>query len=172
METSHTSIRGLETRAAAWLPAPLAQAYTPDDPGRTGVGEVVADARAALEALQHPDGHWVFELEADATIPAEYVLLEHFLGEIDQRLEDKIAVYLRAGQADHGGWPLYAGGDFDLSATVKAYYALKLIGTILTRRTWRARALPSWRTGERRAATSSRASRSRCSVRCPGARCR
>src|SRR5690606_22672355 len=48
--------------------------------------------------------------------------------EIDQALEDKIAVYLRAGQAAHGGWPLYAGGDFDISATVKAYYALKLIG--------------------------------------------
>ena len=89
---------------------------------------MVAEASAALEALQHPDGHWVFELEADATIPAEYILLEHFLGEIDQSLEDKIGVYLRAGQADHGGWPLYAGGDFDLSATVKAYYALKLIG--------------------------------------------
>ena len=41
----------------------------------------------------------------------DYVLLEHFLGEIDQALEDKIAVYLRAGQADHGGWPLYLGGE-------------------------------------------------------------
>ena len=55
------------------------------------------------------------------TMPAEFIFLEHFLGEIDRALEDGIAVYLRAGQADHGGWPLYAGGDFDLSATVKAY---------------------------------------------------
>ena len=40
--------------------------------------------RAATDALlaeQRPDGHWVFELEADATIPAEYVLLRHYLGE-------------------------------------------------------------------------------------------
>jgi squalene-hopene/tetraprenyl-beta-curcumene cyclase len=128
MEPSQTRMRALEERAAAWRPAEIDDDYTPAEAEAAGVGEVVADVRAALEALQQPDGHWVFELEADATIPAEYVLLEHFVGEIDQPLEDKIAVYLRAGQADHGGWPLYAGGDFDLSATVKAYYALKLIG--------------------------------------------
>ena len=38
-------------------------------------------ASRALLALQRPDGHWVFELEADATIPAEYVLLRHYLAE-------------------------------------------------------------------------------------------
>ena len=90
--------------------------------------EVVATVAAELEAAQHQDGHWCFELEADATIPAEYVLLGHFLGEIDQAVDDKIAVYLRRRQADHGGWPLYEGGDFNISASVKAYYALKLIG--------------------------------------------
>jgi squalene-hopene/tetraprenyl-beta-curcumene cyclase len=119
---------GLEESAWAWRPAPFGREYTPLEIGAAGVAQVVARAGAGLEAMQHADGHWVFELEADATIPAEYALYEHFLGEIDQALEDKIAVYLRLGQADHGGWPLYAGGDFDLSATVKAYYALKLIG--------------------------------------------
>ena len=129
MEMPQASTTGLEEGVArAWQPAPVdlesgASAGEPE-----GLGEVVAQARAGLEAMRQADGHWVFELEADATIPAEYVLLEHFLGEIDQALEDKIAVYLRAGQAEHGGWPLYAGGDFDLSATVKAYFALKLIG--------------------------------------------
>ena len=38
-------------------------------------------ASRALLSLQQPDGHWVFELEADATIPAEYVLLRHYLAE-------------------------------------------------------------------------------------------
>ena len=56
------------------------------------------------------------------------MLLGHFLGETDQALDDKIAVYLRAKQADHGGWPLFEGGAFNMSASVKAYYALKLIG--------------------------------------------
>ncbi|HET8995146.1 MAG TPA: squalene--hopene cyclase [Acetobacteraceae bacterium] len=77
---------------------------------------------------QHADGHWLFELEADATIPAEYVLLEHFLDRIDDALERKIGVYLRAIQGTHGGWPLFHDGAFDLSASVKAYYALKAIG--------------------------------------------
>ena len=52
--------------------------------------------RARFFADQRPDGHWVFELEADATIPAEYVLLRHYLGEpVDAELERKIGVYLR-----------------------------------------------------------------------------
>ena len=71
----------------------------------------------------------MFELEADATIPAEYVLLVHYLAETPNlELERKIGVYLRRIQADHGGWPLYHGGAFDISATVKAYFALKMIG--------------------------------------------
>jgi squalene-hopene/tetraprenyl-beta-curcumene cyclase len=83
----------------------------------------------ALLEQQRPDGHWVFELEADATIPAEYVLLRHYLGEpVDAALEAKIAVYLRRIQGDHGGWPLFRDADVDVSATVKAYFALKMIG--------------------------------------------
>src|SRR3984957_712254 len=86
-------------------------------------------ARDALLACQRPDGHWLFELEADATIPAEYVLLRHYLGEpVDSALEAGIAAYLRRIQAAHGGWPLFHDGAFDMSATVKAYFALKMIG--------------------------------------------
>ena len=89
----------------------------------------IESAAQALLARQRPDGHWVFELEADATIPAEYVLLRHYLGEpVDAALEQKIAVYLRRIQGAHGGWPLFADGDLDVSATVKAYFALKMIG--------------------------------------------
>lgn len=90
--------------------------------------DAIDRARGALERRQNPDGHWVFELEADATIPAEYVLLEHFLDRIDQPLGDKIGVYLRAIQGDHGGWPLFHDGAFNLSCSVKAYFALKAIG--------------------------------------------
>jgi squalene-hopene/tetraprenyl-beta-curcumene cyclase len=89
----------------------------------------VRGARTALVELQRDDGHWVFELEADATIPSEYVLLVHYLGEApNPDLESKIGNYLRRIQAGHGGWPLYHGGAFDISATVKAYFALKMIG--------------------------------------------
>jgi squalene-hopene/tetraprenyl-beta-curcumene cyclase len=88
--------------------------------------------RRAADALlkrQNHDGHWVFELEADATIPSEYILLRQFLGEADDlALERKIGVYLRRIQGAHHGWPLVFGGPFDISASIKAYYALKMIG--------------------------------------------
>jgi squalene-hopene/tetraprenyl-beta-curcumene cyclase len=91
--------------------------------------QAIASATAALLGRQQPDGHWIFELEADATIPAEYVLLRHYLAEpVDAALEAKIAVYLRRIQGAHGGWPLFQDGDLDISATVKAYFALKIIG--------------------------------------------
>lgn len=93
---------------------------------RVGLG--VDRAAAALLDRQKADGHWAFELEADATIPAEYVLLRHFLHEIDGEIEQKITVYLRKIQGEHGGWPLFHGGEFNISASVKAYYALKCCG--------------------------------------------
>src|SRR5260370_16939579 len=89
----------------------------------------IAAATQALIGCQRSDGHWVFELEADATIPAEYVLLKHYLDEpLDPTLEQKFAVYLRRQQGAHGGWPLFHAGDFDMSASVKAYFALKMFG--------------------------------------------
>ena len=89
----------------------------------------IARAAAALGAAQRKDGHWVFELEADATIPAEYILLRHYLGEPeDIELEGKIARYLRRIVRTDGGWSLFHDGKFDISASIKAYYALKMIG--------------------------------------------
>src|SRR5580704_16717949 len=100
------------------------------DPTHTPVrlNDAIDAAEAALLARQQADGHWVFELEADGTIPAEYVMLEHYLDEIDDALEAKIAVYLRRIQNPDGGWPLFHRGDSDVSASVKGYYALKLLG--------------------------------------------
>jgi squalene-hopene/tetraprenyl-beta-curcumene cyclase len=96
---------------------------------RADLDRSIATATRALLDAQKPDGHWLFELEADATIPAEYVLLRHYLGEpVDAELERKIGVYLRRIQGAHGGWPLFADGEFDMSASVKAYFALKTVG--------------------------------------------
>ena len=89
--------------------------------------DVIQSAKNKLLDQQHDDGHWVYELEADCTIPAEYILMNHFVGEIDDETEQKIAQYLRDHQNEEGGWSLYNGGDFDLSCSVKAYYALKLV---------------------------------------------
>ena len=95
----------------------------------TALEKGIASATEAMMGLQRADGHWVFELEADSTIPAEYILLRHYLAEpVDAELERKIGNYLRRVQGTHGGWPLVHDGDFDMSASVKAYFALKLIG--------------------------------------------
>ncbi|WP_019833945.1 squalene--hopene cyclase [Sphingomonas sp. PR090111-T3T-6A] len=100
----------------------------PTDP-LDSVEAAIGRAAEALTKAQREDGHWVFELEADATIPSEYILLRHYLGEPDDlELEAAIGRYLRRIQGSHGGWPLYQDGAFDISATVKAYYALKMIG--------------------------------------------
>jgi squalene-hopene/tetraprenyl-beta-curcumene cyclase len=89
----------------------------------------ISAATDAILAEQKPDGHWVYELEADATIPAEYVLMVHYFAEqANFELERKIGVYLRRIQGKHDGWPLFHEGDFDMSASVKAYFALKMIG--------------------------------------------
>ncbi len=113
-----TAIQSIDTSSAR----PHNQAEHPLD-------APIAAATKALLDQQREDGHWVFELEADATIPAEYVLLRHYLGEpVDSELEAKIANYLRRIQGAHGGWPLFQDGEFNISASVKAYFALKMIG--------------------------------------------
>ena len=89
---------------------------------------VIAKATQALLQKQAADGSWAYELEADVTIPAEYILLGHFLGSINQPLYERIAEYIRATQEDHGGWPLFPKGALDISASVKAYFALKCVG--------------------------------------------
>lgn len=89
----------------------------------------ITRASRALHDVQQPDSHWVFELEADVTIPAEYVMMRHYFAEpVDAEIEAKIAKYLRRMQNDNGGWSLFYGHEFDMSASVKAYYALKVIG--------------------------------------------
>ena len=93
-----------------------------------GIDGVIDEARDWLAERQAKDGHWAFELEADATIPAEYIMLNHYLDEIDDAVEAKLVAYIKNTQGKHGGWPLYYDGDFNISASVKAYLALKLAG--------------------------------------------
>ena len=89
---------------------------------------VIGEAARGLTDLQKPDGHLIFDLEADATIPAEYIFLNHFLDDREPELEAELADYIRSIQGEHGGWPLFHKGDLNLSASVKAYYALKIAG--------------------------------------------
>ena len=126
-------MRGVEGRVTACLSmndsaAPRVLAAPSGSIPVSGLDGAVRRASESLLALQHTDGHWVFELEADATIPSEYILLQHYLDRIEPELEARIARYLRATQGADGGWPLFHGGDLDVSCSVKAYFALKAAG--------------------------------------------
>ncbi|MGZ8247841.1 squalene--hopene cyclase, partial [Methylomagnum sp.] len=106
----------------------LLKPYIPTARAETLLDTAIRRARDHLLDLQHEPGHWVFELEADCTIPSEYILMMHFMDEIDESLQARIAVYLRSRQQADGSYPLYTGGPGDISCTVKVYYALKLAG--------------------------------------------
>ena len=88
----------------------------------------IEKAQDQLLSLQNDNGYWVFELEADCTIPSEYILMMNYLGEIDEALQSKIANYLRSRQSQDGSYPLFTGGFADISCSTKVYYALKLAG--------------------------------------------
>ena len=107
---------------------PVKTSENPDDLRFSELERAIQHAANALLVLQHPDGYWCFELEADCTIPADYILMMHYMNEIDEQLERKLASYLRERQGRDGGWPLYYGGNAEISCSVKAYYALKLAG--------------------------------------------
>lgn len=111
-----------------WSAAAVAQVEVEAARTESVLDQTIDDGLAWMLKRQARDGHWVFELEADASMPADYVMLNHYLGDIDDPLERKIATYLRRRQGAHGGWSMYYGGDFDLSLSVRAYFGLKLMG--------------------------------------------
>lgn len=80
--------------------------------------------------LQDGSGYWVFDLEADVTIPSEYIMFKRFLGHgIEPEVQERLRSYILAKQLPDGGWPLYdVDGNADISASVKAYLALKILG--------------------------------------------
>ena len=95
---------------------------------RDPVAATLLQSGTALLQRQSEAGYWRFDLEADTTIPAEYILLQHLLGTVDTARERRLADYIISRQLPDGSWPLYEGGAGNISATVKAYFALKTVG--------------------------------------------
>jgi squalene-hopene/tetraprenyl-beta-curcumene cyclase len=93
-----------------------------------GLDRCLDRAVAHMREIQHPDGYWWGELESNATMAAEHVMLEHVLGIVDRRRMRKLARYLLGLQSADGSWPVYFGGPGDVSVTTEAYFALKLAG--------------------------------------------
>lgn len=94
-----------------------------------GVGEALLAGVSWLLSAQDEGGFWVAPLEADATIPSEYLFLHEILDRpLDPEKRKSIARAILALQGADGGWPLFRDGSPDISASVKAYFALKLSG--------------------------------------------
>ncbi|MDB6151724.1 MAG: sqhC, partial [Chthoniobacteraceae bacterium] len=88
----------------------------------------IGRAQQNLFRLQHPEGYWAGELFADSTLCSDYVLFMHWAGEVDPVLEEKCVAHIRRRQHTDGGWNIYENAPSDVSASVKAYFALKLAG--------------------------------------------
>jgi squalene-hopene/tetraprenyl-beta-curcumene cyclase len=131
MDSSHhvPLVRAVAGQAAtgsllARFPIPSAPLLDAEDPAG-------AAARRTVHWLlerQHADGHWVAELEGDTILESEYILLLAFLGQEGTLLARKAARYIERQQLTTGGWAIYPGGPLEISASVKAYFALKLCG--------------------------------------------
>src|SRR5262244_1654667 len=94
--------------------------------GRVALG--MEKARDYLFAQQHKDGYWCGELEADTTLESDYIIIHTLLGTGNrQRMERAVPEIIRH-QNEDGGWPIYKGGPANISASVKAYFALKIMG--------------------------------------------
>jgi squalene-hopene/tetraprenyl-beta-curcumene cyclase len=92
------------------------------------VAVAIDAARKFLFSQQHEEGYWCGELEADTTLESDYILLHTLLGTGNAKRFAKCATYILRHQNEDGGWSIYAGGPSNISASVKAYFGLKLAG--------------------------------------------
>lgn len=88
----------------------------------------ISAVRKFLLARQHEEGYWCGELEADTTLESDYILLHTLLGTGDPGRLQRAAAEIIRHQNEDGGWPIYQGGPSNISASVKAYFGLKLVG--------------------------------------------
>lgn len=92
------------------------------------VRQAIERGQDSFFSRQESDGHWRYELEGDALLQGEMVILLAFLHREDSPLAHKLANKLILTQSSTGGWPMFTGGEDSLTNTVKAYFALKLTG--------------------------------------------
>src|SRR6516165_6607893 len=115
----------MSTRSAGH-PAQMLFGKIDDMLGRVSVG--VEKARDYLFSQQHKDGYWCGELEADTTLESDYITIHTLLGTGNSTRMERAVPEIIRHQNEDGGWPIYAGGPSNISASVKAYFALKLMG--------------------------------------------
>jgi squalene-hopene/tetraprenyl-beta-curcumene cyclase len=95
---------------------------------KQGLQAAIASSRDYLFSRMQPEGYWCGELEADTTLVSDYIFLHTLLGTRDEERMQKCARQILRFQNEDGGWPIYEGGPSNISASVKAYFALKMTG--------------------------------------------
>ena len=103
----------------------VGDAYAASDPA---FADAIQRAQENLLRQQRPDGHWCGELLVDSTLCSDFVLFMHWLGEVDDNLQQRCVRHILKRQLPDGGWNIYYGGPSEVNASVKAYFALKLAG--------------------------------------------
>lgn len=125
---SPPSLRLVSDKSAVAVETPSRRTTAQSGSQLDAIDDAVRRSQAWFLSRQHTDGYWVAELEADTTLTSEYLMLRRLLDRVDPERERKAVRYLRATQLPDGGWPIYYGGPSEISASVKAYFALKLSG--------------------------------------------
>ena len=92
------------------------------------VDSAISRSREFVLSLQHPDGYWCGELEADSMLEADYIFLHKLLDSGDpNRLQRALNEMMRY-QNEDGSWAIYPGGPGNISLSVKCYFSAKLMG--------------------------------------------
>jgi len=117
------------TAAHSGSPDPAVSAESPSV-SAADVTSALDDATGYLLGEQQDDGHWRAELEGGSILESEYIFAKYVIGErpdTHPKLR-KAAECLRRQQLDDGAWGTFPQGSTDVSASVEAYFVLKLMG--------------------------------------------
>jgi squalene-hopene/tetraprenyl-beta-curcumene cyclase len=110
------------------LPSAIPDAAAAYPVSNAELANAIARAQQNLLRQQKPDGHWAGELLVDSTLCSDYVLFMHWLGQVDEKLQERCTRHILRRQLPDGGWNIYYDGPSEINASVKAYFALKLAG--------------------------------------------
>ena len=116
------------TKNVIALPSAIPDAAESYSAADTEIAEAISRAQQNLLRQQHADGHWCGELIVDSTLCSDYVLFMHWLGKVDEPLQQRCLRHILKRQLPDGGWNIYYGGPSEINASVKGYFALKLAG--------------------------------------------
>jgi squalene-hopene/tetraprenyl-beta-curcumene cyclase len=103
----------------------LVESYSAED---AEISQAINRAQENLLRQQRPDGHWCGELLVDSTLCSDFVLFMHWVGEVDEQMQQRCVRHILKRQLPDGGWNIYHGGPSEINASVKGYFALKLAG--------------------------------------------